>query len=472
MVGIISYGVHIPKWRLSRKCINEAWGRAGGRGARSVANFDEDSITMAVSSGLACLENARFSDKDVSGLYLATTTPPYREKSSSAVVATALDLRSDILTVDYGSSLKASTAALLSAFDRVKAGSKGEIMVSASDCRLAEPGSLLEPNLGDASASVIVGDGAPIAALIDAYSVSEEILDIWRRDDDPYVRQDDVRFAQIYGFGKTVSDAIAGLLPRVGMRPGDFTKVVITPVDARSHMKVASKLGFDVQRQLEHPMSDVGLCGTALPLVLLASVLEEASPGDRILLAGYGDGADAMAFEVTENIKALKGRGTIERQHEAKRTMNNYNQFLSFNHLIKGQEPLTLPFSSTTLMYREKQSNMRLYARECQGCKKVIFLRDIHVCPHCYAQDRFEWKKLSKEATLFTFNQEYYYPSPDPPTTMAIVDFPEGARITTQMTDVDPGDVKIGMPVEICFRKFHEGNFFHNYFWKCRPRLA
>ena len=100
----------------------------------------------------------------------------------------------------------------------------------------------------------------------------------------------------------------------------------------------------------------------------------------------------------------------------------------------------------------------------------MVFLRDIHVCPNCYAQDSFEWKKLSKEAKLFTFNHEYYYPSPDVPTTMAIVDFPEGARITTQMTDVDPEDVIAGMTVEMCFRKFHEGNFFHNYFWKCRPR--
>ncbi|MFH0729293.1 MAG: OB-fold domain-containing protein [Pseudomonadota bacterium] len=472
MVGIISYGVHIPRWRLSKKSINQAWRRPGGSGERSIANFDEDSITMAVSSGLACLGNARFSEKQVAGLYMATTTPPYREKSSAAVVATALDLRSDILTIDYGFSLKASTAALLSAFDRVKAGSKGALMVAASDCRLAEPGTLLEPNLGDASASVLVGESDSIACLIDAYSLSEDILDLWRRDADTFVRQDDVRFAQIYGFEKNVAEAISGLLAKTGMRPGDFTKVIIPPVDARSHLKLASRLGFDAKNQLQQVLPDVGLCGTALPLFLLATALEEASAGDRILLASYGDGADAMAFEVRQGIETLKTRGSIHRQHGAKRVMSNYNQYLSFNHLIKGQEPLTLPFSSTSMAYREKQSNMKLYARQCQGCKRTVFLRDIHVCPECYAQDRFEWKKLSKEAALFTFNQEYYYPSPDPPTTMAVVDFPEGARLTTQMTDVDPSDVKIGMPLEICFRKFHEGNFFHNYFWKCRPTLG
>ncbi|MCG8334029.1 MAG: OB-fold domain-containing protein [Proteobacteria bacterium] len=124
------------------------------------------------------------------------------------------------------------------------------------------------------------------------------------------------------------------------------------------------------------------------------------------------------------------------------------------------------------MLYRDQESNIRLYARKCQECGKVIFLRDIHVCPDCYSRDMYSSLKLSKDAVLFTFNQEYYYPSPDSPTTMAIVDFQEGARITTQMTDTDPSEVTVDMPVEMCFRKYHEGNFFHNYFWKCRSKSS
>jgi len=36
------------------------------------------------------------------------------------------------------------------------------------------------------------------------------------------------------------------------------------------------------------------------------------------------------------------------------------------------------------------------------------------------------------------------------------------------MTDCEPGEVKIGMPVEMTFRRFREARGFYNYFWKCR----
>lgn len=472
MIGILSYGVHIPRWRIKRSCINQAWSRSGGAGERRVANFDEDSITMAVSSGQLCLENGALRENDLDAFFFATTTSPYKEKSSAAVVATALDLRSDILAVDFNSSIKASTSALILAFNKLKADSnKGQIMITGADRRMAHPGSLLELNFGDASASFVLGDGEPVARIIDAYSVSDDIIDLWRRDNDFYVRQDDVRFTQVYGFEKSINDAVEGLLEKTKMTPKDITKILITPIDSRSHLKIASKLEFDVSSQLSSPSLDLGLCGAVSPFLVLAAALENASVGHKILLVAYGDGADAILFEVGESIASLKNRDLVRKQYEAGRDMSNYNQFLSLSNMIKGQESNTLPFSSTSLLYREKQSNMRLYGRKCTRCGGAFFLRDIHVCPSCYGQDCFEWIKLSKEAKLYTFNQEYYYPSPDPPLTMAVVDFPEGVRITTQMTDVDAKDVKIGMRVEMCLRKYHEGNFYHNYFWKCRPKL-
>ena len=51
MVGIVSYGAHIPYYRLSREEIAKAMGRASLGGERAVESHDEDSITMAVSAG-------------------------------------------------------------------------------------------------------------------------------------------------------------------------------------------------------------------------------------------------------------------------------------------------------------------------------------------------------------------------------------------------------------------------------------
>ena len=55
MVGIISYGVHIPWHRISHKTISSAMGwfnAASPPGEKAVANYDEDSITMAVAAGM------------------------------------------------------------------------------------------------------------------------------------------------------------------------------------------------------------------------------------------------------------------------------------------------------------------------------------------------------------------------------------------------------------------------------------
>ncbi|MCK4825639.1 3-hydroxy-3-methylglutaryl CoA synthase, partial [bacterium] len=121
MIGIVSYGAYIPLWRLSREVISMAWGQPLAPGERAVANFDEDSITMAVAATMDCL-NA-INRYEVDGLFFATTTSPYKEKLGAAIVATAVDLRRDICTADFSNSLRAGTMALRAAIDAVKSGS-------------------------------------------------------------------------------------------------------------------------------------------------------------------------------------------------------------------------------------------------------------------------------------------------------------------------------------------------------------
>ena len=89
MVGIAAYGAYVPRFRLGAS--TTGW-NAGTE--RSVANFDEDSVTMAVAAGLDCLRGR--DRQSVDGLIFATTTPPYAEKQCAAIIAEALDLRRDI----------------------------------------------------------------------------------------------------------------------------------------------------------------------------------------------------------------------------------------------------------------------------------------------------------------------------------------------------------------------------------------
>ena len=97
MAGIVSYGAYIPYYRLPRSVIGNAWGQAGGRGEKAVANFDEDSITMSVAAGMDCLNG--IDPKAVDALFMATTSSPYKERQNSTIVSVALDLREDIRNV-------------------------------------------------------------------------------------------------------------------------------------------------------------------------------------------------------------------------------------------------------------------------------------------------------------------------------------------------------------------------------------
>ena len=61
MIGITAYGAYIPRRRLQRKAVAEAnkWFAPGlmgaAKGERSMANYDEDSVTLAVEAGRDCL---------------------------------------------------------------------------------------------------------------------------------------------------------------------------------------------------------------------------------------------------------------------------------------------------------------------------------------------------------------------------------------------------------------------------------
>ena len=98
MVGIVSYGAHIPFYRLSRDEIAKAMGRPSMGGEKAVASHDEDSITMAVSAARECI---RGMDKEkIDALFFASTTSPYKEKQCASLIASVIDLRGNVSVAD------------------------------------------------------------------------------------------------------------------------------------------------------------------------------------------------------------------------------------------------------------------------------------------------------------------------------------------------------------------------------------
>ena len=185
MAGITSFGAYIPFYRLAHKEIARAWGGRAGEGERAVANVDEDSITMAVEAVRDLLGGSE--GREIDGLMFATTTSPYAEKQASALIATAADLRNDVRTADYTTSLRSATTATLAALDSVSAGSLSNVVIAAADTRLAPPKSANERAFGDAASAIAVGRDKVIANLIASHSTVDEMTDVWRGDDDRFV---------------------------------------------------------------------------------------------------------------------------------------------------------------------------------------------------------------------------------------------------------------------------------------------
>jgi 3-hydroxy-3-methylglutaryl CoA synthase len=141
MTGITLLGYYLPDYRLNRDEIVKVWtGRSTG-GAKAVAGYDEDTITMAVAAALDCLGSG---NSVLGSLALATTTAPYREKQSAAMIASVADLPPETRTVDINGSLRGAAIAMNAAIDAVSAGSLANAIVVAGDCRLGAAKGALE----------------------------------------------------------------------------------------------------------------------------------------------------------------------------------------------------------------------------------------------------------------------------------------------------------------------------------------
>ncbi len=467
-VGIRSQGVYIPMLRLALGAISGGRKASGGSGERSVAYFDEDAVTMAVAAGTNCLEGIERSTVD--GLLFASTSYPYREKQGASLIAKALDLRRDVFTADFCDTTRAGTIALRAALDAVRAGSLQQVLVIASDARPAPPRSPLERNFGDAAVAFLIAREEVAADFAIHVSLADEIRDIWRTEHDRFVRSWEERFVVEHGYGDNLRDAISRCLQRSGLQTSEVDKLAVYSPDARSHLGVLRRFGFESNRIQDPLFGRVGNCGAALAPLLLAAALEEARPGQRILWANYGDGADAFVVQTQEPVTGLARRRGVAWHLARRKEFSDYDRFLAFRDLYpsdadrRGGQGV-----SATVHFRDRNEDISFHGHRCRRCgtEQFPFQR---VCFQCFARDDFEEVRLSdRQGKVMSFTFDYFAGSPDPPLIVTTIEAQGGARVYLQMTDASPNEVKLDLPVEFTFRKIHEYGGTPNYFWKCTP---
>ncbi|MBI4304396.1 MAG: 3-hydroxy-3-methylglutaryl CoA synthase [Chloroflexi bacterium] len=475
MAGIVSYGAYIPYYRLPRSVINKAWAQGGGRGEIAVANYDEDPISMAVAAGMDCLKGT--DPRTVGALFLATTTPPYIERQNSTIVATALDLGRESRNADFANCLRAGTTAFLTALDTAKAGSAKNVLVAAADMRLGAPSGENELNFGSGAAAFLVGNDKVAVEVEGSYTISEDMADVWRSSEDIFVRNWEERFGRDEGYNKIPIEAVKGVMKKLGLTPKDFAKVCLYGPNSRVQAPLAKSMGF-APAQVQDPLLDaVGNTGTALSLMILVAALEEAKAGDRLLVVSWGNGCDAIALKVTGEIEKIRDRRGIKGHLKSKRTLENYEKLLRWRRTVPMEaaaRPAKAPTSMSSL-WREHSSYLPLYGVKCKKCGTPQMFMDsastrARICVECQAKDEFEpYRFADKKGKVATFSHDFLALSQDPPNTLTIVDFEGGGRGQFEMSDRAPEECKVGIDVEMTFRKIFFDKGVHNYFWKCKP---
>ena len=474
MTGVLAFGAGIPRRRLALALLKGHATAPASAPARTVAWSDEDAITLAVQAARECLQGVDRADVDL--LLFASTTAPFAEKQSAAIVAAALGLGPRVRTLDVAASLRGGTQALQLALDAVRAGSARCALVIASDCREGAPGSALEANGGDAAVAVLVGQGDALLEVTGSASHTQEILDVWRRPGDAFVHTWEERFVLTHGYQEPMLAVSHALAERCGVQAREVDHLVLSAPDPRAHAALASRLAPGVP-PADPLFGRVGACGTAHALLQLALLAESAAPGAHAVLLNHGDGADSLALrflrQAPPRVAASLAVGIPVPHMKFFRQACGQAAEEWAGHDFQG--------ISATVHFREREENLSLCGQRC-ACGTPQFPRG-RICAACGQPDRFVPECFAERgATLLSFTLDHFFPTPEPPTAVGVVQIDDGPRLYLQITEVDPAALRPdasgtpalqpGLRLRLVFRRIHTVGGRPNYFWKAVPAEA
>jgi len=479
-IGITSFGAYIPRLRLSRKAAAQAnaWFNPGlkglGKGERAMANWDEDSVTMAAEAARDCI--AGYDVSQIDNLSFASTTMPFVDRLNAGIVAMAVGLTENTSSIDIGSSMRAGTSSLLSGLDAVAAGSSKQTLVASADKRKARAASTHELHFGDAGAAFLLGTDNVIAKFLSSHSVTVDFIDHFRGTGEEFDYNWEERWIRDEGYANIVPRAVNAALEKACVRGDEISHFILPGILRGVQQKAATNCGINADAICDNLAATVGEAGTTHALLMLAHALETAKPGEKILVASFGQGCDALVFEVTDAIADLPARKGVSGCLAHRKEETNYMKFLGFNGLIeleKGMRGEKDTKTALTANYRKRDMLYSLVGGKCTKCGTAQFPRSrICVGPNCGEVDSQEpYSFADKKATILSWSADFLTFSMDPPQHYGMVTFEGGGRFLSDFTDVDPGTVDSGMEVRMVFRikDFDEKRGFRRYFWKAIP---
>ncbi len=309
--GIVSYGVYVPRYRITPGEIGRVWGADGeGMGQslnvlrKSVPAPDEDTITISTEALRVALARGGIDPQQIGALYVGSESHPYAVKPTATVVASAVGATPNLTAADFEFACKAGTAAVQTCLGLVGAGMVRYGVAIGTDTSQGAPGDALEYSASAGGAALILGREHVLARVRRTLSYTTDTPDFWRREGQRYPSHGG-RFTGEPAYFRHVTECARQMFEAEGTGPKDYAHVVFHQPNGKFPQRAGKQLGFsDEQMRYGLVTPYIGNTYSAASLIGLANVLDHARPKERILVVGYGSGAGADAFdlEVTDEI--------------------------------------------------------------------------------------------------------------------------------------------------------------------------
>lgn len=478
-IGILSYGAYIPRNRLQRQAVfaANAWFAGGlrglAKGERATANWDEDTITMAVEAARDTLTG--IDRATVGTVSLASTTLPFADRLNAGVVKEALVLDDATAAIDVTGSQRAATSQLIQALNAAGTADRPHLALAA-DMRKARPASEGELNYGDAAAGVLIGKGNVIARFLGSHSTTIDFVDHFRSTGAEFDYTWESRWIRDEGYTGLIGAAIKAALAKLGVAGAEIARFIV-PLTLRGVADgLARRAGVKPEAVVDSLGSTVGEAGVAHATLLLAATLEAAAPGEKILLVGFGQGVDVLLFETTAAIASVPARRGVKGSIARAAKTDNYLRFLFHRGLLdldRGMRAEADQKQPGTTLWRNRKAVLGLVGGRCVKTGTVQYPKsDIGVNPNDRTVGTQEDYPLADvRAKIVTYTADSLTFSPNPPSYYGLIDFEGGGRMMVEFADVDASDVEVGSDMMMMFRikAVDEIRDFTKYFWKAAP---
>ncbi len=341
-VGLIGYGVYVPRYRIAGKEIARIW--TDGQGgvpvaSKSVPGPDEDTITMSIEAARNALARADLPASRLSAVWVGSESHPYSVKPSGTVVSEALGTSPWISAADWEFACKAGSEAMTAGIGMVGSGMADYVMAIGADTAQGRPGDALEYTASAGSAALVLGPAEESLALIEAtLSYVTDTPDFFRRADRPYPVHGH-RFTGEPAYFHHIRSAATRLLGELGRTPKDYTYAIFHQPNAKFPQSVAKQLGFSAEQIAPGLLSpEIGNTYSAIALAGLCATLDVAKPGDTIFMTTYGSsaGSDAYSLVVTEALLERRLRAPLMAAYLARQ------EFVDYAIYVKWRDELVL----------------------------------------------------------------------------------------------------------------------------------